>query len=191
MLKHVPNILSIIRISLIPFIVATIYSNNYLLTIVLYTISGITDVLDGFFARKFNLITNIGKLIDPLADKLTQIFTIGSLVYINILPLWILIILLLKEFTMIIGASFLYGKNIVVYSKWYGKLSTVLFFIAVLLSLVINELNISNFLIHLDLTFYSLAIIFTLISLIAYIHTLRKNGFIDKNDLSKNVTIKK
>ena len=65
--------------------------------------------------------------MDPLADKLTQISVLATLVFQKIIPFWILIIVLLKELLMIIGASFLYGKDVVVYSKWFGKLATVLF----------------------------------------------------------------
>lgn len=125
MFKHIPNILTIIRFLLIPFILLNIFIGNYILAFAFFTISGITDIADGFIARKFNLISNFGKLMDPLADKLTQIATLTSLVIVNIIPLWILIIVLLKEFIMIVGASFLYGKDVVVYSKWYGKLATV------------------------------------------------------------------
>ena len=67
--------------------------------------------------ESFNLVSNFGKLMDPLADKLTQICTLTSLTITNIIPIWILIIVLLKEFIMIVGASFLYGKDVVVYSN--------------------------------------------------------------------------
>ena len=130
MLKHIPNILTVIRFLLIPVIIFYIFTGNYILAFVFFTISGFTDIADGFIARRFNLISNFGKLMDPLADKLTQIATIASLVFTNIIPIWILLIVLLKEFIMICGASFLYGKDVVVYSRWYGKLATVLFFIA-------------------------------------------------------------
>ena len=112
MLKHIPNTLTIIRFFLIPFIVLHIFTGNYILAFVLFTLSGITDIADGLIARKFNLITNFGKLMDPLADKLTQISTIASLTIIHIIPIWILVVVLLKELIMIAGASFLYGKGL-------------------------------------------------------------------------------
>ena len=76
MLKHVPNILTMCRFVLVPFIFVSIVEKNYVAAFVFLTISGATDVLDGFIARKFNFITNFGKLIDPLADKTTQISTL-------------------------------------------------------------------------------------------------------------------
>ncbi len=191
MLKYLPNTLTIIRFLLIPLIIFYIFTGNYILAFIFFTLSGITDIADGFIARKFNFISNFGKLMDPLADKLTQIATLTSLVFTNIIPIWILIIVLLKEFIMICGASFLYGKDVVVYSKWYGKLSTVLFFVAIVISLLLKQFEVSGFLRNLDFGLYCLALIATLFALIMYIKDLYKKGFIDKQDLKKEVTVDK
>ena len=191
MLKHIPNILTIIRFLLIPFILFYIFTGNYILAFIFFTISGITDIADGCIARKYNLISNFGKLMDPLADKLTQIATLTSLVVINIIPLWILIVILSKEFIMICGASFLYGKDVVVYSKWYGKLSTVLLYVAIVFSLLTKQFNLTGIWEKFDMALFCLAVIATLFSLIMYIKDLYKKGFIDKQDLKKEVTIDK
>ncbi len=191
MLKHIPNILTVIRILLIPVIVVFIFIGNYILAFVFFTISGITDIVDGFIARKFNLISNFGKLMDPLADKLTQIATLASLVFTNIIPIWILLIVFLKEFIMICGASFLYGKDVVVYSRWYGKLATVLFYIAIVISLLLKQFNLTGFWQNLDLGLYTLALVATIFSLIMYVRDLYQKGFIDKQDLKKEVTVDK
>ena len=97
MFKHVPNILTIIRFFLVPIILLLLLNNNYILAFVFLTISGLTDILDGFIARKFNLITNFGKLMDPLADKFTQISILVVLAIQGIVPIWILIIVVIKE----------------------------------------------------------------------------------------------
>ena len=191
MFKNVPNILTIIRFLLIPFIIFYIFTGNYILAFVFFTISGLTDIADGFIARKFNFVSNFGKLMDPLADKLTQITTLGSLAITDIIPIWILIIVLLKEFIMICGASFLYGKDVVVYSKWYGKLATVLFYIAIVSSLIAKQFNLEGFWQDLDLDLYSLALIATILSLLMYIRDVYQKGFIDKQDLKKEVTVDK
>lgn len=141
MLKNIPNALTIVRFILIPFIVYYILTGKYIAGFVILTISGLTDVLDGFIARKFNFITNFGKLIDPLADKATQIAVLASLTFKGIVPLWILMIVFIKEIVMVAGASFLYGKKLVVSSRWYGKLATVLFYIAIVCSLFIEYWN--------------------------------------------------
>ena len=191
MLKHVPNALTIIRFLLIPFIVVNIFNGNYILAFIFFTISGITDISDGFIARKFNLISNFGKLMDPLADKLTQICTIASLTLNDIIPIWILTIVLLKELIMIAGASFLYGKDVVVYSKWYGKLATVLFYLAIVFSLLINQFQLSTIWSNIDLWLFYLALFATVFSLLMYIKDVYQKGFIDKQDLKKEVTIDK
>ncbi len=191
MLKQVPNILTIIRFLLIPIIVFYIFTGNYIFAFVFFTLSALTDIADGFIARKFNLISNFGKLMDPLADKLTQIATLASLVFTDIIPIWILLIVLLKEFIMICGASFLYGKDVVVYSKWYGKLATVLFYFAIVFSLIVKQFELTNLWENLDLGLYTFALVTTIFSLIMYVRDLYLKGFIDKQDLKKEVTVDK
>ena len=191
MLKHVPNALTIIRFLLIPVIVISIFNGDYIIAFIFFTVSGITDIADGCIARKFNLISNFGKLMDPLADKLTQIATIASLTLKDIIPIGILAIVLLKELIMIAGASFLYGKDVVVYSKWYGKLATVLFYVAIVFSLLINQFELPSIWSNLDLWLFYLALFATVFSLLMYIKDVYKKGFIDKQDLNKEVTIDK
>ncbi|MBR3162685.1 MAG: CDP-alcohol phosphatidyltransferase family protein [Clostridia bacterium] len=191
MLKYVPNILTIIRFLLIPFILYSVIAGNYLVALLLFTISGITDIADGFIARKFQLISNFGKLMDPLADKLTQISMLAILVLNNMIPAWILIIVALKEITMVCGASFLYGKDVVVYSRWYGKLATVLFYLAIVSSLLIEQFAISNWIADIDLYLYYLALLTTLFALVMYIKTIYSKGFINKEELHKDVTVEK
>ena len=144
MLKYVPNILSVCRILLIPVIVISIFLENYILALIIFTISSLTDIIDGYIARHYDAITNVGKLLDPLADKLTQISLIASLVWSNAIGAWILIVLLIKELIMISGAAFLYGKSVVVYSRWYGKLATVLLYISIVFTLLCKQLDITS-----------------------------------------------
>ncbi len=194
MLKHIPNILTIFRFILIPVILFCIFTGNYLYAFAFFSLSGLTDILDGSIARKYNLISTFGKLMDPLADKLTQISVLSTLVFKNIIPFWILVIVILKELIMIIGASFLYGKDVVVYSKWYGKLATVLFYLAIVLSLINTQYNFSGLWTHLDMAIYCIAIFVTIFALVMYVKYLYKDGFIDKSDLKKEkqeVVIKK
>ncbi len=192
MFKHIPNILTILRFFLIPIIVYYIVQGNYILAFVYLTISGLTDVLDGYIARKFNFITNFGKLIDPLADKATQISVLAVLALQNVIPLWILIVVVLKEFAMISGASFLYGKEFVVSSRWYGKLSTVLFYVAIVSSFFISQFN-STLINHpeysmptlpaFDQYLYYLALIATIFSLIMYFRAFYTQGYLKKENL--------
>ncbi len=185
MRKNIPNILTIIRFILIPVILYFIITGNYLLGFVFFSLSGITDILDGAIARKFDLISTFGKLMDPLADKLTQISVLATLVFKDIISIWILVIVIFKELIMIIGASFLYGKDVIVYSKWFGKLATVLFYVAIVLSLMNKQFEFTGTLESLDNILYGIALISTIFSLIMYVKYLYKDGFINKNDLKK------
>lgn len=181
--KQIPNILTIFRFILIPFIVINLVYDSYIAAFIIFTVSGLTDILDGFIARKYNFITNFGKLIDPLADKCTQIITLGTLAIKDIIPMCIIIIVILKEFIMVAGASFLYGKELVVSSRWYGKLATVLFYIAIVCSLFIKQFDFSfDFSIY---TYY-LALISTIFSLIMYIKAFYMQGYLKKENLKIN-----
>ena len=101
MLKHVPNILTLIRLILIAPLVFAIKIEEFILAIIILSLSALTDVLDGTIARKFNLITDLGKLLDPFADKATQIAILVTLSIKGIIPFWILGIVVVKEFAMI------------------------------------------------------------------------------------------
>lgn len=181
MFKHVPNILTMCRFVLIPFIFISIVNKNYIAAFIFLTLSGLTDVLDGFIARKFNFITNFGKLIDPLADKATQISTLIALCFAGIIPDWILIVVFIKETIMIAGASFLYGKKLVVSSRWYGKLATVMFYIAIVASLIVNNFNVPY---HFDMYIYYIALALTIFALIMYFREFYKKGYVNKEELS-------
>jgi len=171
-----------IRFVLIPFIVKYLLQDDYIIAFAIITLSGLTDVLDGFIARKFNFITNFGKLIDPLADKVTQILILVALAYKDIIPYWILIIVIFKELILIIGASFLYGKELVVSSRWYGKMATVLFYVAIICSLFIRQFGFEY---DFSMIIYYLALIATIFSLGMYIKAFYLQGYLKKENLKK------
>ena len=191
MAKHIPNILTVARFFLIPFIIYFIVVDQYIVALILLTVSGLTDVIDGWIARKFNFITNFGKLIDPLADKATQLAVLLTITFKEVIPFWIIIVVALKEAAMIAGASFLYGKELVVSSRWFGKLATVLFYIAIICSFIIKYWNNiakipSNSLAPLpqfDLWIYYLALATTIFSLVMYYITFYKQGYLKKENL--------
>lgn len=166
MFKHVPNILTIIRFLLIPIIFYFALQDNYVVAVIFLILSGITDVLDGYIARKYSLITDFGTLFDPLTDKLTQISTLLVLVIQGIIPLWILAVVLTKELLMICGATFLFKKDtIAIPSKWYGKAATVLFYVAIFFSMIKKQFALSY---SFDLYLYYVALICAVFALIMY-----------------------
>lgn len=190
MLKFVPNLLTILRFLLIPIIVIACVQGDYILAIVVLTVSGITDILDGTIARKYNFISDFGKLMDPLADKATQISLLTTLFIKGVIPIWILAVVVLKEFCMVSGASFLYGKELVVSSKWYGKLATVLFYAAMVISLLLEQIGEStSSLIKAigvaDNILYYFAVITTIASLIMYMKAFYIQGYLKKEIINK------
>ena len=130
---NIPNALSVLRILLIlPFMVLYLLGlDNWAFGVLL--LSGVTDMLDGFIARRFNMITDCGKLLDPLSDKLTQVSVVVALTtrYRELLPLALLC--LVKEVCQGIGGILLLRRRSKVRgSRWFGKLSTIMFYICML-----------------------------------------------------------
>lgn len=123
--------------------------------------------------------------MDPLADKLTQLTVLTTLALKGIIPVWMIIVLAVKECVMIAGASFLYGKELVVSSKWYGKIATVLFYLAMVSSLAIRHFNIEW---KFDTLIYYLALAFTIFSLYMYFVAFFKNGYLKKENSKKQIS---
>ncbi len=139
-----PNLLGYFRIILIPiiiylFLVAKQRSDYYLITL-LVVISGISDILDGQIARRFNLITEWGKILDPLADKLTQCALLYTIAQLYPKVWYVFILFLIKETLMLLlGIFFLRHEQKIDGAKWYGKLSTaVIYSVMIILTLASN-----------------------------------------------------
>ena len=132
-MKNIPNILSLIRLLLVPVFVLLFFAEKTFAAAAVFVISGITDVLDGFIARKFGFISNLGKVLDPLADKLTQMSAFVCLYIAKLIPLWMPVVYFLKELATVIGALLVFRKGkVVVKSHVFGKLATVFVFAFVL-----------------------------------------------------------
>lgn len=146
----IPNILSYFRILLVPVFVL-LYVNSdcniklHLAAAGVLALSGITDMLDGKIARKFNQITELGKVLDPLADKLTQAAIVGCLATLYPLFFIVLAILVVKEITM--GSLALYylkkGRKLNG-AHWYGKVATTVFYIITVLLLLIPKIYMNE-----------------------------------------------
>lgn len=132
---NIPNILTIIRLLLVPAFILVFFSempNAMIISFLIFLFAGLTDFLDGYIARKYHLVTKWGSIADPLADKLMSITVLLSLTIKEIIPIWVLIIIMAKELLMIIGGAILYKKGTYVPAKIYGKAATVLFYVAVI-----------------------------------------------------------
>lgn len=131
---NIPNILTSIRFFLIPIFYIVYFSsldNRFIISIIIFLLSGITDVLDGHIARKYHTVTKWGTLLDPLADKLMLLTVLFSLSRTGVIPIWIFILILGKEGLMILGGLLLLKKQTVIAAKFYGKAATLFFYLAI------------------------------------------------------------
>ncbi len=128
---NVPNFLTGLRFVMVPLYACTFALEGplKLWSVLIFVLASITDVLDGYIARKYNLTTKWGQLADPLADKLMQITVLICLTVGGILPLWFVVLVAAKELAMILCSTFLYTKKTYVKSNIFGKLNTVVLFI--------------------------------------------------------------
>lgn len=168
-LKHIPNILSVIRILLVfVFVFVLFVLDSPLWAIIIFLIAGATDVVDGYLARRFNWITNLGKILDPFADKLMQCTVLVCFYIKGFIPLWFVIPYFIKEVaTLVTGAIVIRRRNVVVVSKWYGKAAVCLFYATIVLSVRFEEFFAGNQLAQ--ILVFAPAVIFTLVAFFAYL----------------------
>lgn len=147
----IPNILSFFRILLIPALIwAYCVKENYIAAMLIFTLSAVTDVADGIIARKFNMVSDFGKIIDPVADKLTQ-FSLIICLALNFKLMFVLIgLFFLKEVILaVMGCYVIKQKGQVNSAKWHGKINTILLYIVMVALIVFPNIpvNVANILI--------------------------------------------
>ena len=144
-LMTIPNAISFIRILLITPFVAFFIERMYIAAAVTVGISGISDLLDGMIARKFHQESELGKVLDPLADKLTLIAVGVCLIFIEPYVLPLMIIMVVKDVLMIVGGTIIINKGVIPpKSSWYGKASTFMFYISVGVVVLMAIFNYKN-----------------------------------------------
>lgn len=162
----IPNILSLIRLALVPVFVAAFFGeseNSRLYAAGIFLLSGVTDVADGIIARKFKMTSYLGKILDPLADKLTQA-TVSLCVAVKHSELIILFaVFFVKELLMLIGGLIIVksGKKIAS-SKWFGKAATCVMF-GVIIIVVLFSSSISSSVLNVLSAVAIFAIVFSLV----------------------------
>jgi cardiolipin synthase len=130
---NLPNLLTLMRVVVIIPFLAFFFGGNVAGMLSMLVLSAMSDMLDGFLARKLNQVTDVGKMLDPIADKLTHVTISFCLAYVfhGLIPLFILF--LLKEGFMLAGGIFLIRRKIrPAAAKWYGKVTTISFYLATL-----------------------------------------------------------
>lgn len=140
---NLPNLLSLLRLCMVPVFVLSYFSKmdgSDTVALVVFVLAAITDVLDGMLARKLNKISNLGKVLDPLGDKLMALSALACLTIDRIIPIWAVIVLLGKEVLMCAGGLFVYKrKAFMPPSNYFGKTSTVVSFVAFVILLMFKN----------------------------------------------------
>jgi cardiolipin synthase len=145
MKKHIPNILSVIRLALIPLFIYVFFlgKDKRLIALLVFALASSTDILDGYLARKYNWITPLGKILDPLADKLMQAAVLFCVAIENIDRVFFIFLtglFVIKESAMAIGSLIVIRKkHDIAVSNRYGKAATVAFFC--ITAVLINSQN--------------------------------------------------
>ena len=170
MQMNLPNKLTILRVLLIPVFLLVLFlaptpMNRYI-GVVIFVVASFTDFLDGYLARKMNLVSNFGKFMDPLADKLLVMAALVSMVQMGDLPAWVVIIILAREFTITGFRTLAMEANIVMAASWWGKIKTVMqmiMIVVVLLHLPVPGIQV------IETAMVALAVFFTILSGVDYI----------------------
>ena len=130
----VPNVLTMLRLVLIPVFVVLFFSGRPVASLIVFISASLTDMLDGFLARRLNQITDFGKLFDPLADKLMVLTAMICHAVAGVFPWAAIVIVACKELYMVLGGVFMLKRGVVVYSNIVGKAAQVCFIASLVLA---------------------------------------------------------
>jgi len=175
-LKYLPNVLTLGRIALTYVFISVFFSeyDSYYRSLAVLTLAGITDIADGFIARRFDYVTDFGKLADPFADKFLQCSVLVCMCIVGLLPIWLMVVFALKESLLIAASILLYGHaGTVVSSNIFGKTATAGFYITIIASLVFPRVCRANRIVFMPL--YVAVTLMSLLAFTAYYFRYRKN----------------
>ncbi|MBE6593538.1 MAG: CDP-diacylglycerol--glycerol-3-phosphate 3-phosphatidyltransferase [Ruminococcaceae bacterium] len=186
-LKNIPNILSIIRIILVFVFVAVFFvADSPVWALIIFLTAGATDIVDGYLARRFNWITNLGKILDPFADKFMQCTALICLCIKSFVPLWFVLVFLVKELaTLITGLLVIKRRSVVVVSKWYGKAAVCLFYLAIFICIVFRTFLEENPIV--SIIMFATVAIFAMLAFTGYVkhYSVLKKQEIEKGTIRK------
>ena len=176
--RFIPNLISLIRISLVIPIVLNLLSGKYIFALILFAIASLSDAIDGFLARFFKWQTDLGKILDPVADKLLMIGSITALWLNQVVPLSVFIIFVLRDLLILLGAAFEMSITEKTPSpNLIGKITTTFQIIYILVLIIFEIFNVN---IHVQI-FHILIGFISLLSLISYFRWWLNNNFIKQN----------
>lgn len=167
---NLPNKLTLMRVVLIPIFLLVLFLmqepyNRYIATAI-FVVASVTDFLDGYIARKYHMVSNFGKFMDPLADKLLVMAALVSMVAMEDLPAWVVIVILAREFAITGFRTLAMEANIVMAASWWGKIKTTTQMIMIIL--VLLQLPFA-YMPMIETVLIWLAVLFTVVSGVDYI----------------------
>jgi len=126
--SQVPNLLTLIRIAACPMLVLLLRDSSYDLALIVFLVAGITDGLDGYIAKRFNCVSNLGAILDPLADKLLIASTYIMLALLEDIPFWLLVVVMFRDLVIVIGYLILVmmGNEVPMKPTYISKFNTLL-----------------------------------------------------------------
>lgn len=163
---NVPNVLTMLRMVLIPVFAVVYAAGHTKWALVIFLAASLTDLLDGYIARKHQLITNFGKLMDPLADKLMVCTALICQGVKGIIPWAAIIIVIVKELLMVLGGAFMLKNDVVVYSNMLGKTAMCAFVAALVLSFFHAEFTALG--VQVDIIILNIAVVLTILAMLNY-----------------------
>lgn len=169
---NVPNVLTMIRLALVPVFIAVYLSGDMHGALIVFCIASVTDFLDGRIARHFHLITSFGKLMDPLADKLMVCTALICLASSGIFPWIAFAVVAAKELTLVIGSGYMLKEGIVVHSNLLGKAAQCAFIAAMILGFFHQDFLALG--VQWDQIVLWIAVVLCLCALVDYILMARK-----------------
>jgi CDP-diacylglycerol---glycerol-3-phosphate 3-phosphatidyltransferase len=144
MRAYVPNSLTLLRIVLVPVLVVVLlteFEGKEWYGLGLFLLAALTDFLDGFLARRWKLVTRLGKLLDPAADKILTAAAFISLVELDVAASWMVTVIIAREFAVSALRAFAAGEQVVIPAGWSGKVKTVVQVISISLLIIYGQLG--------------------------------------------------
>lgn len=166
-MKHVPNILTAFRILLVPVFLYFILTGEYHIAAAVFITAGITDAIDGFIARRYNVRTELGAALDPFADKFLLVSAYIALAAKGFIPLWLMIPVIIKDSILLSGVAALRGtgRKVKIVPSIFGKMTTVFQISTVVYAMLVSDTGA---------VFMTLALVTAIITIYTGIDYVRK-----------------
>lgn len=167
MLKHIPNILTVFRIILVPVFLYFILTGEYHIAAAVFITAGLTDGVDGFIARRYNARTKLGTALDPFADKFLLVSAYIALAAKGFIPVWLMVPVIIKDSILLSGVAALRGagRKVEIVPSIFGKMTTVFQISTVIYAMLISDSGAA---------FMALAIVTAIITVYTGIDYVRK-----------------